>query len=192
MLVGLTVRVVIGYVGIDKLTTVDTLKPATLAVSSAFAIITAVFVAVAWFTLRDDVLVRTEQSHLWKLKKDRVGVWWLGGIAWMVINALAAAWLSATFLGVLAQYLPGKLESVRGVVEYNREVGTPSTSCRRRLGVRDHSRRTLIRVCLYKLVNGGIGPANLVAGETVTMTVVDTVFARVIKQVQRGSPAQME
>jgi hypothetical protein len=179
MVIGLltisTLQVVLGTINVDQQTTIDVGTVVSTSVAVLCGFVAAPFAARGFFGGDRDSQYR---RPMWRMRRDRVGVWFLCGILWIVVAAVAFAWEAANLVGIVAQYLPGERQSVRGIVISDDPVATARAICRERLIVRDESDEEL-HICLRKTFGRSLSTVPITQGERVIVTMTVNSLGRV-------------
>jgi hypothetical protein len=159
---------------VDRMSTISVLSSAISQCVVASAVATAALYSVrAWFSP-----AVPESERMANLKRDRVGAWWLCGCFYVLCQMAITMWCSDEYLGIIAQYLDGPVETRRGIVVSVRK-GDGREGCRRSLKMRDNDDGQLLGICLKVMWRASLAKEALAVGEAVTLRVRETSLGRV-------------
>lgn len=168
--------VLIPDLGVDHLTTVTWMTPASLAI--AFSIGTTNAFITLMYLRRAALRVRLDtQPPMWVTQPARqiLGV----GIVWATVSLT-----TGSLLGVTAQYLPGTVitvsAKVKTVVSWHRR-----SACRSEIIVLPENHHNTMTFCLLLQSGHQIGPADLEPNENVFLQLRQTTFGSVVEFVNR-------
>jgi len=179
-LVLLALSLLAQYLGLDHLNTIDvTSSLLSLASITLSSVLGGLWSARSWFGPPPEIQARMAHD---RLRRDRVGVWWLLGAAWTVTIAAFGAWLTSDILGTCAQCLHGPVESFIGVIGVSRPVSTPRSACLYTLVVRGESAAPSI--CVATASGYHLPTDTVELNRRVTVEVRKTVLGRVVLSVR--------
>lgn len=171
--------------GIDRLTTSDVTTSEIGLASMVLAGLVGLILGVRnWFGLKPELSAR---MPLGWLRRDRVGVWSLIGVVYMLIIMSGLAFICREFLGIGAQYLEGSTAFVDGVVTSDRLTYTPATVCKRRIVVRKDLDGENLSICLSTNLRGSLSTSALRQGQLVRIKARNTRLGQVILSVEPSS-----
>jgi hypothetical protein len=166
--------------GLDRFTTIELWSNQICSFAGGLSgIAVAAFLARNWFTGEMPVVPRVVQ-----LKQRSPALWAIQGVALPTVAGLAVAWLVASFLGVLAQYLGGIPYSFDAVVVSESELVSARGVCRHNAKVRRESDGSEITICLVtryrpSLVSAGV----IVPGAVVRVDALNTPLGEVVQSI---------
>jgi hypothetical protein len=169
-------RVLAASTGIDRLTTIDIGDaPLTYCLTTLVGVVVAMYAARNWFAPNP----QEQAIPLYNLRRDRPGVWWIVGIVLGAILTIVFAWVTCSWMGIIAQYIPGQRVSIEGSVVLASPVSTPKTVCRFRVVVREDQTDRMLSICTRTSLREALGPADLSEGKHVTVYANQTILGRV-------------
>ncbi|MES1192673.1 MAG: hypothetical protein ABUS47_16560 [Steroidobacter sp.] len=143
----------------------------------AFSALLGLFFARGWFGASVEMQNRI---GLFKMRRDRMGIWLLVGIAHAMIISASSFWLSKELMGVVAQHLDGTEVGIIGTVTTSYKVITPNSPCRYDLVVRATETNERLSICLFTYTRSSLSESIPLLGDEVYIHAKQTVLGRVV------------
>lgn len=135
----------------------------------------------SWFTRKD-----WEQSgQLVRLRSDRPFVWAGVGLFCSALLSLSVASLVNTCVGAAAQYLPGELSELPGVVAEVKDMSPGRGVCQIRITIVIQDGAKSVRPCLKSRYRAAIGPMSLQKGDGLSLISKSTPLGPVAVAIRR-------
>ena len=178
-------RVLIALLGVDRLTTLDLRGGLLSETVVAFAgVATFVSAARGCFAPAPEIRARMRLYRVASAKRIHPRV--LAAAICALLTWLACL-ITCETLGVGAQYAPGRLESISGVVARVAPSYTPRSVCQHYVTFRKAGDAVAMETCLKTTFRSAIGPETLHDGDNVIVRLRWTVFGRAVEAID---PAQ--